>query len=259
MEYLISKNSDGELLGFDPVDSNPKIPETADPCRVFTAEVVSADVLNADAREVYWLYEVCFSDFSSVFVTAFQFSDALVTALLYIEKRAIPFYIHEYDLFELREDGKSAITSYKLDDSLNSLFELLNLKNRDLVAHAIACNFGYTEDELKRLEADNIAKALGVSGRLGLDLTTDEILRACSYIWNNYILLEATDASMEVRRLHARHSADTDATSLLTWTFVFEEWAHYDCHLPYTLRRLLLDGGLDVYLDALHNERKILE
>ncbi len=259
MEYLICKNSEGELVGFAPASDNPKIPDTADPCRVFTAEIASSITLNADANDVYWLYEVCFSDFSSVFVTAFDFSDALVTALLRCGEGLAPFYVYEYDLFELRESGKSGVTIYEFDTKPSALLSVLNDKNRDLVAHAIAFANGCTEEELRGAESDYIEKALGVAGKTGTELSTDEILSACSYVWNNYILFESTDASAEVRRLHARHSAEADPVALLMWTFVFEQWAHYDCHLPYTLYRLLLDGGFDGCIDGFIAERGILE
>lgn len=258
MEYLICKNSQGELLCFAPVSDNPKIPEAADPCRVFTAEVLASTTLNADAREVYWLYEVCFSDFSSAFVTAFDFSDALVTALLHGGGGLIPFYIYEYDLFELRESGKSGVTSYEFDTKPSALLSVLNEKNRDLVAHAIAFANGNTEGGLLKAEREYIEKILGAADKTGLELTADEILSVCSYVWNNYILFESTDASEEVRRLHARHSAEADPVALLMWTFVFEQWAHYDCHLPYTLYRLLLNGGFDGCIDGLCAEREIL-
>ncbi len=258
MEYLIAKTCEGELVCFSPASDNPEIPETADPCRVFSTEVIPATVLNADAADVYWLYEVCFSDFTSVCVIAFDFSDALVTALLHRDLREVPLFIYEYDLFDLKERGKSAVTTYKIDDRLNRLLSVLNEENRDLVAHVIPYVNGVSEQALKRSEMEYVESKGGV-GKTGLDLSADEIRKLCSYIWSNHILFEATGADTSVYSLHRKQEKPDDPLSALLWTYIFEQWAHYDCRLPYTLYRLLIDGGFDGLLDGFHAQREILE
>ena len=259
MSYLISKNEIGELIGFASIDDAQEISKPPTPCQVFVADVIPSATLNADAREVYWLYEVCFSGGESVFVTAFDYSDALVTAVLSKGCSTAPISVNEYDLYELEKLGNGSLITYTLDERITPVLDRLSVENRDLIARVLPYVLEYSEDELRESESDYILRALGVAGKIGLDLSADEVRKVCSYIWNNYLLFEATGALMNVRRLHGRFGDTSDTRLALLWTYIFEQWAHYDCHLPYTLYRLLIEGGFDDLLVTLSENRNILE
>ncbi len=259
MKYLISKNTNGELIGFVPMNDGAKISESPTSCQVFTADVIPATTLNFDADEVYWLYEVVFSDSESLYVTAFEYSDALVSALLFKETHRIPIAINEYDLYDLKKDGKSGVTTYNFDERIAPVIERLTPENRDLIARLISYADACGEEELRNSEMDYILRVLGVSGKTGLDLSAEEVRKVCSYIWNNYLLFEATGALMNIRRLHGHFAGTSDTRLALLWTYIFEQWAHYDCHLPYTLYRLVLEGGFDDLLADFWTHRAVLE
>ena len=258
MKYLIIKDAQGYLIRFAKESEETKIPEMTPPCQVILAEVLEQITLNYDKSEDTYLSEVCFSDGSRYFVHAFSWSDALVTAALFSGKRQMPTTIFEYDLYRVKNDGISLPATHIFDEELNPLIARLTEGNCDLVAHCLEYVAGIDEDVLRSDETDSIRRILGVDGKTGLDLSAEEIKRVCSYIWNNYLLFEATGALLPIFRLHGKHSGDTNIVSLLLWTYIFEQWAHYDCQLSYTLYRLLLDGGFDRHLPEFLLERDIL-
>ena len=266
MKYIVSKNAYGELIRFSPIDpdcADSELPgcgilKNAEPYTDISVDLLSSCTLNADSDDVYWLYEVCFTDVT-LYVTAFDYSDAMVRALLYRGDNSHPTSINEYDVFEMMEEGNGSVHTYVFDDRIQPLLSRLTEANRDFVAHAILYVDGMTEDDLRHFESDHIERTLKKSNCTALDLTADEVRDSCSYIWNNHIIFESTGALLSVIRLHGKHKDETDPMLALIWTYVFEKWAHYDCRLSYTLYRLILDGELDKRLDGFLAEREILE
>lgn len=261
MKYLITKNSYGDLVGFLPFNDGDCLPEPREYFTDFVADVLPAVTLNADAAEVYWLYEVSFGEGDTLFATAFDYSDALVTAMLHRGVTHPPIFVREFDIYDALEEGSSPATTRTFEHSgelMTTLLVHLNGRNRDFVAHAIAYIDGLDEESIIEYESQHIKSTIHISGKTALDLTADEIRESCKYIWYNYMLFEATDASMSVQRLMDRHGKESDPILALIWTYVFEQWAHYDCHMPYTLYRLIVDGVLDGYLDGFLAEREIL-
>ena len=262
MKYLITKNSYGDLVGFVPFGNGDTLPEPREHFTDFVADVLPATTLNVDAAEVYWLYEVSFDEGDAIFVTAFDYSDAIVTAALSLGERKLPVAVYEYDLYEMREEGSTPCITHEFAESgdpTRRLISCLTDANRDFVAHCLMYVDGLDEEGIREYEGLHIKNRLGTVGKTGLDLSAAEIREVCQYIWNNHLLFEATCPPMSVRHLFGRHEKETDPTLALLWTYAFEQWAHYDCHLAYTLYRLIVDGVLDAHIDGFLSEREILE
>ncbi|MBR5449035.1 MAG: hypothetical protein IKV43_03515 [Clostridia bacterium] len=262
MKYLITKNSYGDLVGFVPFADGNILPAQREYFTDFVADVLPAATLNVDAAEVYWLYEVLFDGGDAVFVTAFDYSDAIVTAALSLGERRLPVAVREYDLYEMREEGSTPCIIHEFAESgepTRRLISCLTDANRDFVAHCLMYIDGLDEESIREYESQHIKSTIHISGKTALDLTAAEIREVCQYIWNNHLLFEATCPPMSVRHLFGRHEKETDPTLALLWTYAFEQWAHYDCHLAYTLYRLIVDGVLDAHVDGFLSEREILE
>ena len=261
MKYLITKNSYGDLVGFVPFEDGDMLPAQREYFTEFVADVLPAATLNVDAVEVYWLYEVLFDGGDAVFVTAFDYFDAIVTAALSLGERRLPVAVYEYDLYEMREEGSTPCITHEFAESgepTRRLISCLTDANRDFVAHCLMYIDGLDEESILEYESQHIKSTIHISGKTALDLTADEIRRVCHYIWNNHMLLESTCPSLTLYRLLDRHARESDPILALIWTYVFEQWAHYDCHMPYTLYRLIVDGVLDGYLGGFLAEREIL-
>ena len=262
MKYLITKNAYGDLVGFLPFNDGDDLPAPREYFTDFVADVIPSVTLNADAAEVQSLYEICFGEGDTLFVTAFDYSDALVTAMLHRGVTHPPLFVRQFCIYDALEEGSSTPTTRTFEhsgQSLTTLLAHLNWRNRDFVALAIPYADGIEEGKLIEYERSHIKCTLHAARKTALDLTADEIRESCKYIWYNYMLIETTDASISVQRLMDRHEKESDPTLALIWTYVFEQWAHYDCHMPYTLYRLIVDGVLDGYLGGFLAEREILE
>ena len=261
MKYLITKNSYGDLVGFLPFNDGDCLPEPREYFTDFVADVLTAVTLNADAAEVYWLYEVSFGEGDTLFVTAFDYSDAVVTAMLHRGVTHPPLFVREYDVYAIGKGDPTPAATYSFADASEPILQMLARltdDNRDFVAHAVTYADGLDADTLRSFEEEYIRNSLGVMGKTATCLSADEIRRVCHYIWNNHMLLESTCPSLTLYRLLDRHGKESDPILALIWTYVFEQWAHYDCHMPYTLYRLIVDGVLDGYLDGFLAEREIL-
>ena len=264
MKYLITKNSYGDLVGFVSFADGDTLPAQREHFTDFVADVLSATPLNCDSRQeesVNWLYEVCFPDMSVVYVAAFNWSNAMVTALLHRGENTVPLYIREYDLYDVAEEGSSRFTNYQFDNSCEGFLPLvaaLRKENQDLVAHCLIYADGVSIDTMKHYETGHIEAVHHLSGKLATDLTAGQIYECAKYIWHSYLFIESTDMHLEDMRLQDRHKEETDPRRALFWTYIFEQWGHYDCHMPYTLYRMVVEGWMDDYLAEFKAEREIL-
>ena len=252
MQYKITKNDNGALVGFSPVSTLEPTP-----CQVICADVLPSVTLCYYGTELDWLHELRFADGDVLWVRALSFNDAVVTALLHRNSPIPPESILEYDLYELSQKGISEPVRFSISGAALDILPHLNTDNRDLVSQALYYINGATVEELIEWEKQRIRNTIHLEQRLATELNADEVRRVSSYIWSNYILFESTDASMNIRRLHSSISRSDDALACLFWTYVFELWARYDCHMPYSLYRSIIDGTFEPFLSELHAHREI--
>lgn len=265
MTHYIARDEGDNLLHFGTEE-----PVCATPCQIIRTEPIASIVLNCDYDDPFWLYEVTFPDGRADWIPAFDFQDAVVSAMLAhadedgFPSAFIPTAINEYDLYDLRRDGKVAPVRITVSGAGVDVLNHLRFDNRDLVAHALAYVNDSTPDALKAREQDYISRSLRVDGidKRGADateLTADEIRRVCAHVWHSYIFFESSDATLDVYSLHGSYEKTTDPLEALFWSYVFEQWGHYDCVMPYGIYRAVTEGILDPYLTALAANRATLE
>ena len=275
MLHYIARDEGKNLLHFSTDE-----PICATPCQIIRANLLTSAVLNYNYEEPFWLYEVTFSDGASVWLRAFDFQDAVVSAVLYrtgahpdcdgksatrpVTAGDIPTAVREYDLYDLERDGHVPPVSSTVSGAGVDVLMHLRYDNRDLVAHALGYVNGDDPADLMAQEQDRITRSLRVDGidRRGAnatDLTAHEIRRVCAHVWHSYIFFEASDASLDVYALHGAHDKTTDPLEALFWSYIFEQWGCYDCVMPYGIYRAVTEGILDPYLPDLAKDRSALE
>ena len=217
-------------------------------CSVVCALVLTTLGLDAACHDLVYLFRVEFEDGSAVWVKGFSLGCAVATACL--SHGATDFTCaREYDLNDLT-DGGAQPTVTRSNALIRGILQKLRDDSLDLCAYAIDVTEGYeTTEELFEASPKHLSPRT---------MTAEELRKAIPEIWYNYLLFEATGATLSVMKLHSDCGKLTSPVETLLWTYAFGLWGGYDCRDPYTLYTLLTEGALDPFFSAYTEKRSTL-
>ncbi len=144
--------------------------------------------------------------------------------------------------------------TYCFSEASIPLLKVINAYNLDFVALALSYAME-AEDVAELRDWEAVRTCFDYSSPLAL--SSDELRRRIR-VWHFPTFIEETDASPEIYSLYKSFERIENSRELLAFSYLFEQWAGYDCTYPYTLYSLLVSGDLDEEIKRLDYARKLL-